>query len=413
MLALPASIVITLTVASNGDAPLSAEAFTPPQWTEASLRDAGLGQPQDDGGHWDASAVQAPVVPAAKGDGPAVFFINFDGATLISGADDARSNVTTIAGMAGEYPAFGGTEGYRASILQAARDDFAAFDVIVTDERPRSGDYVMAMVGPKETDDPNRLGAAALDCDDAKTRNNVVFAYISADEGRTPDVVATTVSHEFAHSLGIEHVEDTGDIMFAKNLGGDPSFRNACVAVVGDNKCASVHARHCDEGLQNAYAELFSRLGPATPSGDNASVRIIAPLEGENFDVDEPFDVVLETDDGVVIERAALFVNDELSGEDDRAPFGWTVPEPGEGAYGLQVLIQDAQGVTRASNVVEITIGRTSTKTDAGGALPGEYGRGLDDAQGCNLGASSGSSGFGMMGVTLLMLCASRHRRFA
>ena len=148
----------------------------------------------------------------------------------------------------------------------------------------------------------------------------IVFAYIGADEGRTPDVVATTVSHD---------------------------------------------------------------------------------------------DVVLEADDCVVIRRAALFVDDDLRGEDDRAPLGWTAPKPTSGEYALQIFIQDAQGITRASNIVEVTIGRTTSKTDASGALPGGYGRGGDDVQGCNLGASSGSSGFGSKRIALPLLCASRRRYFA
>jgi hypothetical protein len=78
-------------------------------------------------------------LPASQGR----IFVNFDGATLTDGWDDATANVTQIGECAGNFAAYG--EGAkRDAVMQAVRDDWSAYNVIIVDERPDSGDSAAA-----------------------------------------------------------------------------------------------------------------------------------------------------------------------------------------------------------------------------------------------------------------------------
>ena len=136
---------------------------------------------------------------------PAVLYLNFDGATLVAGSEDARGNVTTIGTLEGEFPEYGDSDGTkREAVIQAVREDWGSYNVIITDERPDGGEYVMCMIGPSDAYPSNTLGIAPLDCDDAGTRNNITFAFHGVDDGHTAAQTATTISQEIAHSFGLD-----------------------------------------------------------------------------------------------------------------------------------------------------------------------------------------------------------------
>lgn len=386
------------------------EEHRPATWDddEAQLRDAGLGQSRG-----------APVVPArplaiepeSTGDlsGPTVLFLNFEGALLESGPDDSRSNLTTIADMAGPYPAYGTGGSKRAAVVQSVREDWSAYDAVIATQRPHDGDYVMAMVGPGNPDDDSKLGIAVLDCGDARTRNNVVFAFHRASDSHTAASTATTISQEVAHSLGLEHVSEPSDIMNPTNVGGDPSFRDECLAITGEQvACPAQHEAECGApDLQNAHQELYRRIGPATPDASGPSVQLVAPMDGENFEIDEEFEIIVEADEEITVAKAALFVNTVLQNTDDAAPFGWTARQPATGEYELRVEVLDAAGFIRVSNTVTITVGRTSS-AGAGGALPPSGYSGRGEPQSC---ACRSGSGSGRLPLWTVLIVASLRRR--
>lgn len=397
---------------AHAAAGLRVEEHRPATWDDDidQLRDAGLGQSRG-----------MPIVPQGLHDAPravrdtstpTVLFLNFDGAELINGPDDSRSNVTTIADMAGPYPAYGSDGAKRQAVMQAVREDWSAYNAVVTDRRPSEGDYIMTMVGPGNPDNDSKLGIALLDCEDAGTRNNIVFAFHSADDTHTATSTATTISQEIGHSLGLEHVSEPADIMNPTNVGGNPSFRDECLPLsTSEVQCPDQHEAACGvPDQQNAHAELYTLIGPATPDASGPSVQLASPLDGENFELDEEFEIVIDADEGLEIHKAALFVNTVLQGTDDAAPFGWTARQDVSGEYEIRVEVQDKQGFIRVSNTVKITVGRT-TPAGGSGALPPATTNGAPgEPESCACTSGSDSGRITTWGLVLLIGLARRRR---
>ncbi|MGB1276982.1 MAG: hypothetical protein ACPG77_14655, partial [Nannocystaceae bacterium] len=100
-----------------------------------------------------------------EGIGTNVMFINFDGANLSYGSDDSSNNVTQIQQLATNFSAYG-AGAKRAATLQAVKQDWSPFNVVITESRPNSGNYTMCMTGPTNPFGGGVLGIAPLDCAD-------------------------------------------------------------------------------------------------------------------------------------------------------------------------------------------------------------------------------------------------------
>ncbi|MGH1340757.1 MAG: Ig-like domain-containing protein [Nannocystales bacterium] len=385
----------------------------PATWDDApsQLESAGLGQSRGNPVVPDKPLSTGPRTSRA-GLEPTVLFLNFDGAELTSGPDDARSNLTTINNMAGPYPAYGENGAKRQAVMQAVREDWSAYNAVVTDRRPDSGDYVMAMIGPGNPDNDSKLGIAVLDCGDARTRNNVVFAFHSSGDSHTATSTATTISQEIGHSVGLEHVDQASDIMNPTNVGGDPSFRDECLPLSQRAECPAQHDAECGSvEQQNAHRELYELMGPATPDASGPSIELIAPLDGENFDLDERFEIVIDADDGFTVHKAALFVNTVLENTDDAAPFGWTATQSTSGEYELRVEVQDTQGFIRVSNTVTVTVGRTSPLGGSDALPPSTSNGAPGEPEGCGCRTGSESGTLPIWAVVVALGIARRRRR--
>ena len=285
-----------------------------------------------------------------------VVFLNFEGATLTFGQDDARSDITVLEDLAGPFPAYGGTT-QRAATLQSVQTDFAAYDMLIVDARPTAGSYTMAMIGPLEAG--TVLGVAPLDCRD-QFPNNIVFAFHGDGDGYTASAQANTISQEIAHSYGLEHVDQMGDIMYPVSSGGDPGFLDACFDVVPAPEivCGDQHADHCPAGQQNSHRELLQRFGPvAPPDPASMAITLTAPDDGDEIDVDEPFDIVAASIDGRPFANVVLFVDEANIGGRTQSPFTWRVEGLAAGVYEAYVIGIEASGAMSRSDTIEIFVG--------------------------------------------------------
>lgn len=324
-----------------------------------------------------------PTRPALAG--PHTIYVNFDGVTLeVDGwTDDATKNRTLFPDFGGEWPAFGDAPGSakREAVLAAVRNDFDRFGVVVTDERPASGLYTMAIVSPRGGG-TQQLGVANVACGGSNLAG-LAFAFFGASEGDTTKIAAT-VSHEVGHSLGLDHTSDTADLMFPTNQGGDPSLVDACVGLEAGALCTAVHAEFCGTGQQNGVAELTALLGTGEVDTEGPMLEIVSPTDGDRFALGTSVTIEVEATDDVGVEQVKLYRGDTLVGTDIEAPYEWTLDGLEEGVVELRAEGVDVAGQHSESDVVAIAIGDAELPdaddddSDDGGALT--IGDTLDEA---------------------------------
>lgn len=365
--------------------PSLASAEEPDTWSmsRAELRALGLGQSQGDPVPVpeDASRLRSPTQPQAHAT-PGTIFVNFEGAVLSSGSDDAQNNVTQISNLAGNFAAYG--EGAkREAVMQALQTDWAAYDVALTDARPSSGEYTMNMTGPTNPFGGGVLGIAPLDCFDSQTHSNITFAFHSANDSFSAAVQATTVSQEVAHSYGLEHVDEPGDIMNPFNAGGDASFLDACIPIVSNGQpivCGPQHAEHCPGGTsQNAHLELLDLFGTAVPDTAAPIVAISFPSDGDVFSPGDAFTIMVEASDDIGVASVQLFNNGSPLQSDTSEPFGWDVDDIPEGEYEMYVVASDAVGNETTSETITVYVGDPPVAETGDGGSSGTAGDDDDD----------------------------------
>jgi MYXO-CTERM domain-containing protein len=312
---------------------------------------------------------------------PWVIFVNFDGETLTAGMDSAKDNITQISELAGEFAPYGDGD-KRSAVIQAVMADWAAYNMQIVDQRPAEGDYVMNMTGPTNPFGGGVLGIAPVDCSNMQTHANITYAFHSVDDQFSAPLTATTIGQEVAHSFGLEHVDEPNDIMNPYNAGGDPTFIDRCISIVGGALCEPQHTAHCPDGLQqNAHQELLAMFGPAVVDTDPPVVLITAPVDGMEYEAGSDFQVLVSVVDDSPVVSAQLFDGGQPVMLDTTEPFGWAITNVPEGEYTLEVTAVDEVGNEGASAPVTITVvsaaGETDTDTEGGTAGADE------DAGGC------------------------------
>jgi MYXO-CTERM domain-containing protein len=295
-------------------------------------------------------------------------FVNFAGTALNLAAanspDDATRNITRMSELAHALDGYGGTATQREAILQAVRGDWDAYNVVVTDRRPASGDYVMNHVGPNRPDDMGSkiLGIAHLDCGDKMMRNDVSFAFHHAGDGHQPSSVAMTISQEVAHAFGLEHVDDPNDIMFPARGAADPSFVDGCSPVVPAEgigiACTEQHIESCGASdMQNSHAELMMLLGPARTDDVPPTVSIGDGMEALAVPMGDEFRLAITADDDVLVDHVVLYLDGEKVADDTTAPFGWKMSDIEAGEYEFYVEAFDMAGNSTMSEPVAVYVG--------------------------------------------------------
>lgn len=243
----------------------------------------------------DSAFVTTPHAPISP-----TLFLNrcTGGCSIIGGAvNDARANTSTIPNpgrtyTVGEFQENGqvGTaaDAAWAAVLECVREVYSPYQVTVTDQRPSSGAYHMAIVAglPEDVGWPSSTqGVAPGSC---SPQDNVIsFSFANAHPGSGTDRMLNlcwTVAQESAHSFGLpDHAWEFADgssacndpMTYRTDCGGQKFFRNA------DASCGDFAKGSCRCGAtQNSHRELLDVFGAGTPTTGAPTSAITLPVAG-------------------------------------------------------------------------------------------------------------------------------------
>lgn len=305
-----------------------------------------------------------------KSDGETqVIFLNFEGAEIINdGFDDPENNKSWIPDYASvTIPPFNHEPHLKAplsdrqSVIDAltgmVRHYFAPFNVLVTNVRPEPGtDYTMMMVGGSAsliTAYPGGMvGVSPLDCRNSSSRD---VAFTFSDDLPSLDDIATTITHESGHNLGLNHVDNTSAIM-NPYVTTDPYWQAGTVP----------DGTSCDgSSTQDSFDMLGENLG-FEPDKEKPWVDFLYPGNGARVPIQ--FTVNLTTGDKRGIGRyVELFVDNESKGLRTYPYLSWKLSSMTPGRHTLKATAADENDNSTTFSItvtVDPDCSETSTCTD-------------------------------------------------
>ncbi|MEM6996460.1 MAG: hypothetical protein AAF721_38500 [Myxococcota bacterium] len=197
----------------------------------------------------DGTTGAAPDLPNPK----AVLFINFDGAQVVNGPDDATIDQTALADVlpSPQLTAFDGVAS-RRDVLQRLDEIWMPFHVEVSDVRPDDGDYAMVIVTASPPPLRFQVSLAIQDCGDTNpTSVGVVF---DPDGDLSADALAVAISHAAGRGVGLENTIGGG--VMGETLMEGSAFVDGCLPLA-PLRPACGHPE-CGAGEQNSHAHLAS-----------------------------------------------------------------------------------------------------------------------------------------------------------
>ena len=188
-----------------------------------------------------------------------VVYVNRGGGTVSAGDDDSHRGTSSLVERGSvKIPAWKGGEARWKKVMSCVKDRFAPFDIELTEERPQSGDYIMAMVGGMPSllhYDRDVSGIAPYTGD---VMPNAIVYVFAAGVDYDVEITCVDVLHEVGHALGLDHEYLCSDPMsYLWDCEQPKTFQDA------DAKCGEDDPRACENGAQtqNSYQILAHNVG--------------------------------------------------------------------------------------------------------------------------------------------------------
>jgi len=345
---------------------------------------------------------------------PMVLYINFGDGMPIRGGNcsNATANCSSIFNCSTPrvVPAYTGTQEEKDLTLKYLKRYLAPFNIKFVTERPGAGDYDMIVIGGTSADVcypteamPRQgvLGVAPMDCDNAQSHSDITYAF--AGVSREPLTIAQTIAQEYAHSLGLEHTEDTHDALYPVAIGDSIwGYLNRDMNVVNlnaDFTTTPVRSRCDGSATQNSHLRMLNVAGPSDPDAEAPVVKIVYPTDGTTgFRPDRDIRIQTSVDDNFpayLIPKVDIVIDEGMPGmmmsSDDSIPYGFTT-RLAPGMHTIKATAKDS-GNNMGSTVVHITV--SDGAGGSGGAGEGGMGGGTAGTGGGTAGSGGGTAGTG------------------
>lgn len=191
--------------------------------------------------------------------GPRVVFLNRRGGTYTRGTNNSSTNVSSIPSTPSvTVPAYEGSDADWQSLMGCVQNQYARFNVQITDVDPAADTHIEAVVGGSASDlgyASNVGGVSPFNC--GVISRSIVYVFSRAYGSVRGECEA--VAHEIGHSLGLEHEYLCQDPMTYLGGCGSKSFQDQTVQC---GTSAPVNCQ-CGESTQNTVDKLLSNVGPA------------------------------------------------------------------------------------------------------------------------------------------------------
>ncbi len=258
-----------------------------------------------------AQPADRPGMLFAPGGAALPIYLNRHGGNYQCGDDDSSRNLSSVVCPgSGEIGGFSGSDSQWTRVLDCVTEQFAPFNVRVTDVEPTSGAYVESLVGgtPDQAGMPQGVGGVApFSCGLIDTA--VVYTFADVYGGDTQGI-CETVAQEVAHAFGLDHEFLCEDPMTYLSGCGDKSFLDTY------SPCGEFEPRQCQCGdaSQNSVQMMLQVLGasdgsvapPPTDDLEIPTVSITSPADGDILEANGPMTVVAEAHDDVGLPTVEL-----------------------------------------------------------------------------------------------------------
>ncbi len=239
--------------------------------------------------------VDQPTVVAEGDDIPRVIYLNRceGGCTFTPGADDAINNVSQIVQGTSSIAAFPYGDEAWDQVVACVADQYALFNVNVTDQDPGDLPHYESVVAgfAQDIGQGSGVGGIAPFSCGGVLPNSINFTFAES-LGSNPQLLCEVIAQESAHVFGMDHVMLCEDPMTYLSGCGPKKFKNI------DAPCGESVDRQCQCGAatQNSVQFLTDIFGPGSLE-PTAEVTIIAvgedPAQSDGNAIAEPGEDVL------------------------------------------------------------------------------------------------------------------------
>ncbi len=257
---------------------------------------------------------------------PHLLYINFDGGTFTPGNNNSSNNQSSIISSTRQIQPWGSSS-QRATVLACIKQQFAPFNITVTDQDPGQTQHIEGVVAGYPQDIGMQSGVGGVSPFTCGVIDRSI-AYTFADVyGNDLQSICETAAQEIAHSFGLDHEYLCQDPMTYLTNCGNKSFQDQ------DVSCGEYSARSCQCGgsTQNSYQMLLSLLGPPN-QGDTTPPQVAITQPANNATVAPGFVVSANASDNVGVTKVELYVDgSKVEHQDQRAVELHHQLEPGGG----------------------------------------------------------------------------------